>query len=728
MDILDHKDTNVKKEAALALAALSLKVIPVHHVNPDGSCSCGRTHCEHQGKHPIISDWQNRCTNNPETIEGWWAECPQANVGIVCGASGIVAIDIDAYKGGEESLITLLAEIGLPSLPTTVEARTGSGGRHLIFRDGGNVIRNRTGLRPGIDIRGHGGQIVVEPSSNKNGPYEWIISPFECEPALIPMELLQAISQTNGSRAQVSTTGRLVNSEYLVDGCRNDSLTSVGGYMRHFGVDRDGICQGLAREKQDRCLPPLENHEVITIAGSVAGYEISRVDMRTTDVANADRFVKRFAHELRYCPGLGWLYWNGRHWEQDDGCAMRAATQVGNEILLESARASDKKNKKQLRKHAHHSLNLARLKAMIALAEVDKRISVTGYELDADPYLFNCQNGTIDLRSGELLPHDPEMLITKISPVSFNPEAKAPQFLQFLEKIMCQNRGLIDYLQLAFGYSMTGRVSEQIWFYFYGTGANGKTTLLNIMMGLMGNYATQTTPDTWLANNSDSATARPDLARLPGVRLIVTSEPDDRRRLSENLLKVFTGGDPITCRHLYKGEFTYIPQGKIFLSANYKLSVTGQDTGFWRRVRVVPFDVTIPENERDKNLLDKLQCELEGILAWSVQGAVRWVRDGLPENLTVTGMTAQYKSEMDFLEDFLNNGLLEFGDDFKIETSVLYKMYVEYCEDNKIKAVSQNRFSRQMPAKGYRPTQIGKSRRRGWQGIRAKTSMPLRAA
>jgi putative DNA primase/helicase len=720
MDSIENDRTNVKLEAALNYAAIGWKVIPVHHVNPDGSCSCGRVHCDHQGKHPIISDWQNRCTNDRQTIEGWWAEWPQANVGIVCGASGIGAIDIDAYKGGEESLIALLSEIGFSVLPTTVEARTGSGGRHLIFRDGGNLIPSKVGLRPGIDIRADRGQIVVEPSSNKNGPYKWIISPFDMEPALIPDELVRRIVASNGDRTHKPISSGRATDEYVVEGHRNTHLTSLAGYMRHYGMERDTIFQELIRENDCHCMPPLDTTEVATIAGSVASYEVDKVDTRVTDVANADRFVERFAHELKYCPGLGWLYWNGRHWEQDDGCAMRAAKQIGNDILLESAKAPDNQNKKQLRKHARYSLNLARLRAMIALAEVDKRITLRVDKLDVDPYLFNCQNGTIDLRTGELLSHDPEMLITKISPVSYNPEATAPQFLQFSEKIMCQDRGLIDYLQLAFGYSMTGSVSEQIWFYFYGTGDNGKTTLLNTIMSVMGDYATQTTPDTWLAININSATARPDLARLPGVRLIVTSEPDDRRKLSENLLKIFTGGDPVTCRSLYKEEFTYIPVGKIFLSANYKLSVTGQDEGFWRRIKMIPFNVRIPESERDKNLFAKLQAEQDGILSWLVEGAVRWYRDGLPENQSVNGMTADYKSEMDFLEDFLNDGSLELDPKLDIETSELYKMYVEYCECNKIKVISQNFFGRQMTAKGFIRKPLGKSRRKSWLEIGKK--------
>jgi putative DNA primase/helicase len=717
MPNISSNSNNVKLEAALAYAARGCRVIPLHHVNSDGSCSCGRPGCDKQGKHPRISNWPEDCSVDPAQIERWWTQWLDANLGIACEASGIVVVDIDVDKGGEHSFVELLREHGIDSLPETVEARTGSGGRHLVFRDGENVIRSRTGIRPGIDIRARGGQIVVPPSSNRNGPYEWINSPFDMEPALIPDGLLRIIGGNNGDRPQMTTTRDGSQSEYLPEGLRNAGLTSLGGYPRRYGMDRNEICQMLVEENLERCLPPLDDRDVATIAASVSRYEIDQVDFKTTDVANAERFVQRFRHELKCCPGLGWLYWNGRYLEQDDGCALRAAKAIGNGILLESAKASGKEIKRQLRRHARNSLNIARIKAMIALAEVDKRIVVRVDELDADPYLFNCQNGTVDLRTRELLTHDPERLITKFSPVSYKPEANAPQFQDFLNRIMEQNQCLIDYLQLAFGYAMTASVSEQTWFYPYGTGANGKSTLLNIIMSVMGDYATQTAPDTWLVNNSNNTAPRPDLARLRGMRLIVTSEPDDHRKLSENLLKIFTGGDPITSRPLYEKEFTYTPAGKLFLCANYKLSVTGQDEGFWRRVKMIPFNVRIPESERDKNLLEKLQAEQEGILAWLVEGAVRWHRDGLPENATVNGMTADYKSEMDFLEDFLNEDSLILGENLSIEASGLYRMYVGYCEDKKIKPISQNSFGRQMTAKGFKPRRLGIGRKRCWLGI-----------
>lgn len=256
MPMIYENTSNVKLQAAYVCAAMNWKIIPVHHVFPDGSCSCGRPNCNAPGKHPIISRWKYKCTSDYEAISIWWAMWPDANVGIVCGASGIVVVDIGPLPGVEEYLTTLLQELGLDSLPTTVEARTGSGGRHLVFRDGGNAIPSTAGIRPGIDIKANSGLIVVPPSANRNGPYEWIISPLQMKPALIPDALLEAILEPNGER--------------VVRGGRNRYLTSMGRFLRDHGMRRDVIFRELIRENTHYCVPPLGEPEVAAIARSVA--------------------------------------------------------------------------------------------------------------------------------------------------------------------------------------------------------------------------------------------------------------------------------------------------------------------------------------------------------------------------------------------------------------------------------------------------------------------------
>ncbi len=261
---------NVKLKAAYVCAARNWKIIPVHYVFPDGSCSCGRPHCAAQGKHPMMLRWPNQCSDDPETITTWWTLNPDANVGIVCGASGLVVVDIDSEHGGEDSFTELLEEIGLDSLPSTVEARTGSGGRHLVFRDGGNVIPSKNGLRPGIDIKARGGLIIVPPSANRNGPYEWIISPLQMKPALIPDALLNAILEPIGDRPERMTSMCDTNEDSVVQGDRNRHLTSMARFLRDYGMRTDFILRELIRENALYCVPPLGEPEVAAIARSVA--------------------------------------------------------------------------------------------------------------------------------------------------------------------------------------------------------------------------------------------------------------------------------------------------------------------------------------------------------------------------------------------------------------------------------------------------------------------------
>ena len=337
---------------------------------------------------------------------------------------------------------------------------------------------------------------------------------------------------------------------------------------------------------------------------------------------------------------------------------------------------------------------------------------VTPSELDADLWLLNCRNGTVDLRTGKLLPHHPENLCTKQVPVVFDQQAKCPTWLAFLLRVMADNRALVQFLQRAIGYSLTGSTVEQVLFFFYGTGANGKSTFIETCRKLLGDYAQQADFDTFVTKKNDGP--RNDLARLMGARFVAAVEAAQGRQLAENVIKQVTGGDTITARFLYHEHFEYLPQFKLFLVANHKPRVVGTDEAIWRRIRLVPFTVTIPREQRDKQLLEKLQSELPGILAWAVRGCLKWQDDGLGEPVQVSEATEAYRRENDTLGDFIEEKCV-IDPDESLEAGLLYETFTTWCEANGEEPLSQKSFGTQLHERGFQP--IKQKGRRRWAGL-----------
>lgn len=284
---------------------------------------------------------------------------------------------------------------------------------------------------------------------------------------------------------------------------------------------------------------------------------------------------------------------------------------------------------------------------MVTLAESEPGIPVLPGELDRDPWLLNVKNGTVDLRTGELRPHKRDDLITKIVPVEYDSEASCPTWLAFLNRIMDGNERLIAFLQRAAGYSLTASTQEQCFFLLYGTGANGKSVFLTTLLAVMGDYGIQAAPDLLLAKSGESHPT--EVADLFGARLVVATETEAGRRLAENLVKQHTSGDRLKARFMRQDFFEFEATFKIWLATNNKPIVKGTDYAIWRRIKLIPFTVTIPPEERDKSLPAKLRQELHGILAWAVQICLEWQKYGLNEPQEVTAATCAYRDEQDIL-------------------------------------------------------------------------------
>jgi putative DNA primase/helicase len=434
-----------------------------------------------------------------------------------------------------------------------------------------------------------------------------------------------------------------------------------------------------------------------------------------SDLGNARRLAATYGDKLRYVPEWGrWLAWDGRRWARDiTGEVHRHAKQVVDSILDEAAQAPIPARREKLAKWWMQSQSAARLSATVLLAATEPGIPVEVAQLDADPWLLNVSNGTVDLRTGLLHPPKPAELLTKLAPVAHNPDAACPTFMAFLEHITAGDTELMTFLQCAVGYSLTGLVNEQTLFFCHGGGANGKTTLMTVLEQLLGDYAIATAPNL-LINTGDNEHPTA-IADLVGVRMAVSQEVEEGRRLAESTVKQLTGGDTVKARFMRQDFFEFRPTHKLWLCANHRPFVRGTDHAIWRRIRLIPFTVTIPPEQQDKQLGDKLADELPGILNWAVAGCLQWQREGLGAPATVNDATSAYRNENDTIGRFIDECCVT-GDGFKTAARDLRECYVAWCEDNGERPMSQRALAPHLHERGLESVKDRRSHS-WWFGI-----------
>jgi putative DNA primase/helicase len=354
----------------------------------------------------------------------------------------------------------------------------------------------------------------------------------------------------------------------------------------------------------------------------------------------------------------------------------------------------------ELQRWALRSEAAPRINAMLDLPRSEPGIPVLPENLDRDPWLFNCPNGTVELRNGQLREHRREDLITKMCPTEYHPEATCPLWCRFLEEVFAGDFDLIDYLKRLFGYALTGDTSEHLLAVFHGGGANGKSVLVNTLLGVLGeDYGMMAMPDLLLSRHGERHPT--EIADLFGKRLLVCQETGAGRRLNEPLVKWLTGGDKIRARRMREDFWEFNPTHKVILVSNHKPEVRGTDFGIWRCIRLIPFNVTFPEDRQDKALPAKLGAEAQGILAWCVAGCREWQAHGMVTPQSVLLATEAYRADEDVLAAFIADCCMR-GDGYECKASDLYLHFRAWQERMGEKdPLSQKKFGAAMTARGF---------------------------
>ncbi len=688
--------------------------------------------------------------NDPKTWSTFDRACSWMNthgggIGFVFNGDGIMGVDLDKCRDPETATIEPWAQSILDKLNSYSEVSPSGSGLHIIIRGTIPGKRNRTGriemysvgryfCVTGIHVEGT--PTTIE---NRNDELaELYRETFEVEaagtnggsakaPALDDDALIEkAKAASNGDKFsalwQGDSTAYTSASEADLALCRHLAFWCGNDPAR---VDRLFRRSGLYRDKWDR-----EDYRETTLQKAIEGngetYQAPkggggggpRTTWNTTDLGNGERLVAQHGKNI-HCIGNRWFIWNSQVWKEDRTNGIgRMAKRTVKRIYREAADEPNDGERKALATWASRSESRTRVDNMIELARSEDGIAIVPEDLDTNDWLLACRNGTIDLRTGELRTSQREDLITRQSPVAYDAAAQCPTWELFLEQVLGNDADLIEYVQRAIGYCLTGDIREQCFFFLFGKGNNGKSTFLTVLRSLLGDYAHRMRAETILAKRTDE---HPEaIASLRGARFVTASETAEGRRLAEGLVKDMCGGETLRARFMRQDSFEFLPTFKLWLSSNSKPQVRDTSLAMWRRVRMIPFAYQVVEGQEDKELLAKLEGELPGILRWAVRGCLRWQEEGLAAPEIVKEATQAYREESDTLGLFLQESC-EFGRDYSESSKELYKAYCYWMDVNgQGKPPSNSQIGRNLKERpGLRPDQENnKARTRIWRGLR----------
>jgi len=499
--------------------------------------------------------------------------------------------------------------------------------------------------------------------------------------------------------------------DFMSPGSRNSNLTSLAGHYRRKGLCAEAIFEQLMASNST-ATEPLDEQEVRNIANSVSRYS-PELKGEMHDVPMSRIIARMISDACRFVPETGWLVYDGRSWVQDlAGVLAREQIKLKLEIFVEAVKSRyDADTAREAKKYLANT----KVNAMQSLVQADPNVFAKMDCFDRDPSLLNVRNGTLDLSVGKLRPHAAEDMLTKVANVDFAPDADCPTFKKVLSRSLPDPHAafLLRYL----GYALLGDPTEQVLAILYGAGANGKSTLINGVSYLLGDYAANIEPSTLIKQKSERI--RTDIARLHGVHLALTSELGIGEILDAALVKRLTGGDMITARALYTAEFEFKPKFSLVMTTNALPVIDGSDAALARRLILLPFNNVIPEAERESRLNRKLEAEASGILNLLMIGLSQYREIGLAIPEDIKEEARKFAESSDMLASFISD-TVDWADDGNVPAQFLYSQYQLWCSRRGIRSLSAPQFKQEMAKKGHKSKRINSGN--VWVGVRMRFS------
>lgn len=660
-----------------------------------------------RGKTPRRSweAYQNRLPLESEIVN-WFETDPLADgVGVISGrvSEGLVILDFDCDDWREAYDDFLFS---WPTLRETRQVISGSGRRHVWLRtktpiDFRKIVCDTPQYKVNVEFRGNGHQTAAPPSTHPLTGQQYRF--LNDAAPIVEIDDIDPVIEwfvERWERHPLPRRTRVFLDEGAQIGSQNDEALAAACQLRDAGYQFDQIIEmiwtSLQKSAQDPSQPWTHRNAEIFVEQAfsrdrrqaisdgeveVGSHLAESEDL--TELGMAKLLARLNTGNLLFCSEWGtWLQWCGTHWMVDPlGAAYDATMETIKERLKLTEDVEDPEMKEKIVKTILSYKTERKFRSVARLAQDDPAIRVGPSTFDSNPWLFCLTNTVIDLRTMEHLHHNPEDFITKCVPIDFDPDAQCPTWLSMLDQIFRTNLDIIPFLQKAFGYSLAGDTREQCFFFLYGDGRNGKSTVTNTLRALLGDDVMSRKVNFATFMDTSSESARAVLALLPGIRAAITTEAPERASIDTALLKDITGGQKISVRRLYHNPFEYRPQFKLWMEANYQPEFFDRSQAIFSRLRPIPFLESFRGKE-DRELETKLTKELPGILNWALTGVTRWLKEGLGGSSSVVAAQEEYELMMDPIARFIDEACTR--ETFEITSGELFASFREWCRRNDI--------------------------------------------